>query len=194
MPDSPAFPCSILLLAGGRGQRVGGEDKGLLDWHGQPLISWLQQTVRGLTDDLIISCNRNQEHYAAFADQLVGDGNQDFAGPLAGIRAGLAVARHEQLLVLPCDAPLVDLALLEALLAKAGTQPVAVRRNGFWEPLFSVWPTAMASALETAWEAGERSPQRLLRSLEPVAVDCPADDPRLANLNTPQLLAAARQH
>ena len=158
MRDSPAFPCSILLLAGGRGQRVGGEDKGLLDWHGQPLISWLQQTVRGLTDDLIISCNRNQ------------------------------------LLVLPCDAPLVDLALLEALLAKAGTQPVAVRRKGFWEPLFSVWPTAMASALETAWEAGERSPQRLLRSLEPVAVDCPADDPRLANLNTPQLLAAARQH
>lgn len=194
MPDSPVFPCSILLLAGGRGQRVGGEDKGLLDWQGQPLISWLQRTVRGQTDDLIISCNRNQERYAAFADQLVGDGNQDFAGPLAGIRAGLVAARHEQLLVLPCDAPLVDLALLEALLAKAGTQPVVVRRNGFWEPLFSVWPTAIASALETAWEAGERSPQRLLRSLNPVALDCPADDPRLANLNTPQLLAAARQH
>ena len=80
------------------------------------------------------------------------------------------------------------------MLAKAGKQPVAVRRKGFWEPLFSVWPTAISPALETAWAAGERSPQRLLRSLEPVAIDCATDDPRLANLNTPQLLAAARQH
>lgn len=188
MTDHSAIPCSILLLAGGRGQRVGGQDKGLLDWHGRPLIAWLHEVVRPLSDDLIISCNRNDEGYRAYADRLVDDGNRDFAGPLAGIRAGLAVARHPQLLVLPCDAPRIDTALLEALLAQAGERPVAVRREGFWEPLFSLWPTALRETVEAAWQAGERSPQRLLAQLSPRALDCAADDPRLANLNTPSLL------
>ena len=88
------FQCSILLLAGGRGQRMGGQDKGLVRWQGQPLIAYAQRVTRPLTDDLIISCNRNHEQYTRLADQLVCDGNDDFAGPLAGIRAGLAVARH----------------------------------------------------------------------------------------------------
>ena len=52
---------------------MGGADKGLLDWHGKPLIAWLHEQVRPLSDDLIISCNRNQQRYAAFADQLVSD-------------------------------------------------------------------------------------------------------------------------
>ena len=63
---------------------MGGRDKGLLNWRGRPLIAWLHDLTKPLSDDLIISCNRNQERYAAFADQLVGDGNQDFAGPLPG--------------------------------------------------------------------------------------------------------------
>ncbi|MQT44675.1 NTP transferase domain-containing protein, partial [Pseudomonas sp. FSL R10-0765] len=88
------FQSSILLLAGGRGQRMGGQDKGLVPWRGQPLIAYVQQAARALTDDLIISCNRNHDRYAAYADQLVSDGNDDFDGPLAGIRAGLAAARH----------------------------------------------------------------------------------------------------
>ena len=116
MPVSnPLPPCSVLLLSGGRGQRMGGRDKGLLDWRGRPLIAWLHDLTRPLSDDLIISCNRNTEHYARYADQLVADHDQDFQGPLAGIRAGMAAARHEHMLVLPCDAPLVDRALIESL-------------------------------------------------------------------------------
>eukprot|EP01034_Spumella_vulgaris_P009301 gene9301-11812_t len=80
--NSSPLPCSILLLAGGRGQRMGGLDKGLLDWHGQPLIAHLHQLVRPLTDDLIISCNRNQAQYAPYGDQLVSDDSPDFPGPL----------------------------------------------------------------------------------------------------------------
>ncbi|MBP3363942.1 MAG: NTP transferase domain-containing protein, partial [Pseudomonas sp.] len=60
------FECSILLLAGGRGQRMGGQDKGLVTWQGQPLIEFAQRVARPLTDDLIISCNRNHAQYARF--------------------------------------------------------------------------------------------------------------------------------
>lgn len=192
MPASNASSCcSVLLLSGGRGQRMGGRDKGLLNWRGRPLIAWLHDLTRPLSDDLIISCNRNQEHYAPYADQLVADQEQDFQGPLAGIRAGMAAARHEQMLVLPCDAPLVDHALIESLLAQAGSQPVVIRQNDYWQPLFCLLPTRLRDGLEQAWQSGERSPQRWFGRLTPIAVDCPVQDSRLANLNTPDMLASS---
>ena len=189
--DSSPLPCSILLLAGGRGQRMGGQDKGLLDWQGEPLIAYLQRLTRPLTNDLIISCNRNHERYAAYADQLVSDDSPDFPGPLAGIRAGLTVARHTHLLILPCDVPQIDAQLLTALCATAQRNPllpVMVRHGDFWEPLICVIPTCLQTAVEQAWDAGERSPRKIFLQLGGVGLECPADDPRLANLNTPELL------
>ena len=189
MPTHPALPtCSVLILAGGRGQRMGGADKGLLDWQGRPLIAWLHELVRPLSDDLIISCNRNADRYAPYADRLVNDGDQDFQGPLAGIRAGLKAARHPWLLILPCDAPRLDRPLLQALLAEAGDKPAVLRQGDYLEPLFSLIPTQLATQLEQAWQTGERSPQRWLRNLAIRPVDCCPGDPRLANLNTPELL------
>jgi molybdopterin-guanine dinucleotide biosynthesis protein A len=185
------LPCSILLLAGGRGQRMGGQDKGLLDWHGLPLIAHLQRLARPLTDDLIISCNRNQAQYAPYADQLVSDDSPDFPGPLAGIRAGLAAARHEHLLILPCDVPHIDARLLADLRETAQRNPllpVMVRHGEFWEPLICIIPICLQAEVERAWHAGERSPRKILLQLGGVGLECPADDPRLANLNTPELL------
>ena len=106
MTDSTFQSCSILLLAGGRGQRMGGQDKGLLEWRGRPLIAWLHDVARPLTDELLLSCNRNHARYASYADRLVSDDEDGFPGPLAGIRAGLAAASHRWLLLLPCDTPL----------------------------------------------------------------------------------------
>jgi molybdopterin-guanine dinucleotide biosynthesis protein A len=192
MSSDPALPkVSILLLAGGRGQRMDGQDKGLLTWHGQPLIAHLHALTRPLTDDLIISCNRNAERYQDFADRVIEDAESDFPGPLAGIRAGLKLARHQQLLVLPCDSPCLDQPLLLALLSMAGECPVMLRQGEHWQPLFSLLPTHLSAAIEAAWQSGERSPQRVLRQLGAKALDCAPDDPRLANLNTPQLLSNA---
>ena len=193
IPNTPLLPCSILLLAGGRGQRMGGQDKGLVEWQGEPLIAHLQRKVRPLTDDLIISCNRNRERYAAYADQLVSDEEDDFPGPLAGILAGLEVARLPHLLVLPCDVPRIDAALLRDMRATAGQfpdKPLMLRHDDHWEPLLCVIPVALLPAFKNAWNAGERSPGRIMRSLGAAALQCPDNDPRLTNLNTPELLNA----
>ena len=192
-PNTPLPPCSILLLAGGRGQRMGGQDKGLVEWQGEALIAHLQRKVRPLTDDLIISCNRNRERYAAYADQLVSDEEEDFPGPLAGILAGLKAARLPHLLVLPCDVPRIDAALLHDMRATAGQfpdKPLMLRHDDHWEPLLCVIPVALLPAFETAWNAGERSPGRVMRNLGATALQCPDNDLRLANLNTPELLNA----
>ena len=189
-PDTLA-PCSILLLAGGQGQRMGGRDKGLIAWRGEPLIRHLQRLTRPLTDDLIISCNRNREQYAALADQVVQDDQSDFPGPYAGIRAGLAVARHEWLLVMPCDTPLLDLQLLQGLRQTAAAhpgKPVMVRQGEQWEPLLCCIPTIHRQVFEQHWQRGQRSPRQTMAELGAVALQCEAGDPRLANLNTPDLL------
>lgn len=198
MPASTALPpCSILLLAGGQGQRMGGRDKGLLDWQGKPLVATLHALLRPLTDDLIISCNRNQERYAAYADRLVEDADSGFPGPLAGIRAALPVARHDYLLVLPCDTPLLDAGLIHDLrdcAARHSERPVMVREGEHWQPLLCVIALKHAAVLEAAWQRGERSPRRALQPLDPVALQCPVGDRRLANLNTPELLSQINPH
>ncbi|SET20515.1 molybdenum cofactor guanylyltransferase MobA [Pseudomonas graminis] len=190
-PSDALPPCSILLLAGGQGRRMGGRDKGLIAWRDKPFIEHLHGLVRPLTDDLIVSCNRNREQYARYADKLVEDEQQDFPGPYAGIRAGLAVAKHGYLLVIPCDMPLLDRALLDGLRQTAAENPgapVMVRQGEQWEPLLCCIPTRHASVFEQHWQQGQRSPRRTLAELRAVGLQCEADDPRLANLNTPDLL------
>lgn len=190
-PPTPLAHCSILLLAGGRGQRMGGQDKGWVRWGEHALIEHVHYVARPLTDDLIISCNRNQTRYRALADQLVSDPADDFPGPLIGIIEALKIARHPNLLVLPCDAPRIDRQLLEHLCQHAGERPVMLRQDGYWQPLFSLLPTALLPHLQEQWQAGQRSVQRALRELNPVALDYPGDDPRLSNFNEPALLAGA---
>ena len=183
-------PCSILILAGGRGQRMGGRDNGLVDWQGEPLIAHVHRVVRPLSDDLVISCNRNQAAYRPYADRLVGDAEADFPGPLAGVIAGLRVARHGWVVVLACDAPLVDRELIEGLLrlAVTGNSAAMVRQGGFWQPMFSVLPKRVLPVLEQAWAAGERSLQKALLREAVQGLECAESDRRLSNFNSPDRL------
>lgn len=186
---APLEHCSILLLAGGRGQRMGGQDKGWVRWGERALIEHVQRVARPLTDDLIISCNRNQARYRALADQLISDPSDDFPGPLVGIIEALKIARHPYLLVLPCDAPRIDSQLLQHLYQHAGERPVMIRQDGYWQPLFSLLPTALLPHLQQQWQTGQRSVQRALRDQNPVALDYPTGDLRLSNFNELALLA-----
>ena len=189
MPNDPIFSnCSIALLAGGRGQRMGGQDKGWIMWQGHALIEHMHRVVRPLTDDLIISCNRNHERYQALADQQVSDPSQDFSGPLIGILSALQVARHPYLLVLPCDAPRIDQALLTQLYQQAGERPVLLKHQGHWQPLFSLIPCTQLNALQDLWNAGERSPKQAVLQLNPIAIHCADDEQRLANFNETSVL------
>lgn len=181
---------SILVLAGGRGQRMGGADKGLLPWRGRPLIAQLFETLRPLTDDLIISCNRNIETYRLYADRCVTDTTPDYPGPLAGICAGLDAARHDWLVALPCDGPQVGMPMIHALAARAQAEsvPVMLRCDGRWEPLYCAIPLACRSDIEQAWASGIRSPREALLQLGARALDVSGEDRMLLNLNTPQQL------
>ncbi|MGK9064155.1 molybdenum cofactor guanylyltransferase MobA [Stutzerimonas chloritidismutans] len=184
--------CSILILAGGQGSRMGGLDKGLVDWHGKPFVAWIHDVARPLTDELLISCNRNQDRYACFADRLVGDAEPGYPGPLAGIMAGLAASRGRWTLTLPCDSPRIDQSLLQQMYETAlltPRLPLMVRQSGRWQPLFCVIPTHLSAEIEAAWHAGERSNYRVLERLGAQALDLEPDDERLVNLNSADVMA-----
>lgn len=106
-----------LVLAGGRGTRMGGVDKGLQDFHGQPLALHALNRLRPQVGPLILSANRHLDAYAAFGVPVLPDADTEFAGPLAGMLAGLTHCTTPYLATVPCDAPLFPLDLVARLTA-----------------------------------------------------------------------------
>ncbi|MEH6570628.1 MAG: molybdenum cofactor guanylyltransferase MobA, partial [Halioglobus sp.] len=107
---------SALILAGGAGRRVGGQDKGLLPWHGKPLIEHVVARLKPQVDNLYISCNRNFEQYRHWADVLIPDTRENYQGPLAGIEAASPQIESEYLIVVACDTPVLPIDLVHRLI------------------------------------------------------------------------------
>lgn len=105
MPDAEQPRVAAVILAGGLGRRMGGVDKGLIEYRGRPLIEWALDTLSPQADPLVISANRNLERYAAYGHRVLPDTLPDFPGPLAGVLAALEAVRADWLLVTPCDTP-----------------------------------------------------------------------------------------
>ncbi|MEI6414721.1 MAG: molybdenum cofactor guanylyltransferase MobA [Pseudomonadota bacterium] len=126
-----------LILAGGQGARMGGLDKGWVEWQGRPLIEWAIERLTPQVDSLMISANRHLDRYQTLGHAVFPDASQNFQGPLAGIVAGLAASPTPALLVVPCDCPRFPLHLIEPLTASAAGRGIAVAHDGErLQPLF----------------------------------------------------------
>lgn len=103
----PKADIAGVILAGGRGRRMGGRDKGLLPVDGRPLIAHIIDAILPQVGSLMISANRNLESYRAFAFPVVADDQGKYLGPLAGMASAMQSASTPYLLSVPCDSPLV---------------------------------------------------------------------------------------
>jgi len=104
-----------LILAGGAGRRVGGRDKGLIDWQGKPLVAHVAERLRPQVGRLLISCNRNFTRYREFAETTAADSRRDFQGPLAGLEAASPLINSQLLVIVACDTPLLPEDLVQRL-------------------------------------------------------------------------------
>lgn len=157
-----------LILAGGRGTRMGGLDKGLQPLRSDALALHVARRIAPQTQVLLISANRNLDAYSAlgapFGARIVSDALEDFPGPLAGILAGLRAARTELLLCVPCDAPNVPLDLAKRLAdaldaAHADIATVVTRDEdgrSSLHPVFALLRTTLADDLAAFLARGER--------------------------------------
>lgn len=176
-----------LVLAGGQGQRMGGQDKGLLNLGDRPLVAHVLARLRPQVADVIISANRHHERYAGFGVRVVSDALADYPGPLAGILAGLREASTPWLLVVPCDSPFIPDDLAATLLA-ASTDPEAIRMvhtpDGD-QPVFALIPCALAGSLADFLAAGERRILAWYANHGLCRVEY-ADEDAFMNVNTPE--------
>ncbi len=177
-----------LVLAGGRATRMGGEDKGLLEVAGRPMIAYVIDALRPQVARILVNANRNTERYARFGVPVLGDRLAGFQGPLAGMASGMAAADTEFVLTVPCDSPLVpdDLAgrLIDALEASGAF--IAVAHDGRrQQPVFALLRTELLSDLKEYLASGERKIDRWFRLHRIVEADFSDRTQAFLNVNTP---------
>jgi molybdenum cofactor guanylyltransferase len=190
-----------LLLAGGRGMRMGGVDKGLQMLHGEPLALHVMRRLAPQTATILISANRNAQRYeelgAPFRASVIADTLPDFPGPLAGLLAGLRAAHTPFVLTAACDTPdfPADLAerlatQLEASHAEVATVTTTnAEGNTSIHPVFALVSTSLADDLEGFLQAGERRVRTWYARHKTVEVAFP-DERTFYNINSLQELAA----
>ena len=179
-----------LILAGGRGQRLGGVDKGLQPWRGTPLVDHALARLVPQVREVLVSANRNAADYAARGVRVLADASDDFPGPLAGVLAGLRAASTPWLAVVPCDSPRLPVDLFARLAAGVGDASGAVVLRERLEPVCCLLSTALADDLERYLADGGRKVEGwVAQHAVPVKFDRPEDAEAFANVNTPEDLA-----
>lgn len=186
-----------LILAGGQGSRMGGCDKGLILFEGKPLFLHALERLQPQVGKLIINANRNTEIYAGFDYPVVADvpnaQQEAFAGPLAGLLAGLRACTTDWLATVPCDSPAFPADLVACLSDAASANPCAhlivARTPVQTHPVFMLVHRDMQQQLAAFLDSGERKLGFWQKQNGAVMVEFP-DEAAFANLNTPDELAA----
>ncbi len=152
-----------VILAGGKGRRMGGLDKGLVELDGRPLIAHVIDRLRPQVGALLINANRNTEEYRRFGFLVTEDELEDYQGPLAGFAAALRSADTDYILTVPCDGPFFPENLAKRLLSalKDNKAELAVAHDGErMQPVYALIPRALSPSLTEFLNRGERKIDR----------------------------------
>lgn len=194
LPHTTAI--TAVILAGGEGRRMGGQDKGLVPFRGRPLIAHVIERLHPQVTTLLISANRSAQRYREFGYPVVADTLPDFPGPLAGILAALEQSRSELLLAVPCDTPLLPADLVARLATALAAQRAEIAipiAGGQLHAAFLLMRREVMDDLRDYLSDGERKVQLWLARHRTVHVDFSDAAAAFTNLNTVEELQALEQ-
>lgn len=185
-----------LVLAGGRAQRMGGIDKGLIPFKGIPLIESALERLKPQVHTILINANRNHSIYSSYGYPVLADEDDSFSGPLAGFVAGLKACKTPYLLTVPCDSPLFPLDLANQLVDSLKTNQVKIgyassqdTAGKIWaQPVFCLMHKDLLGSLKIFLESGERKIDRWFAQENACNVLF-ANEKAFTNANTPEELA-----
>ena len=189
------MPTLGVLLAGGRGARLGGEHpKALVPCGGRTLFARALETLEPLCDEVVVVAPAGMELPVARARRV--DDPPGARGPLPALLAGFSAGAFDQAVVMAVDMPLVTAAALRELAALRGEAlAVMTAPGGVWQPLAAWYVSGARAPLAAAHDAGERSVIAACRALAPAIVDdaararVPDGEGFEWNVNTPEDLA-----
>jgi molybdenum cofactor guanylyltransferase len=179
---------SLCILAGGKGRRFGGQDKGLIEYKGIPLVEHLIEEFCRYTDDIIISANRNLGRYKKYKRAVVTDSTQEFAGPLAGTVAACTSSKNDWLFIVACDQPDINHTLANNMLtlAKSSNSNLIVTNDGYRnQPLPMLLHTSLQNTIENFLNSRERK-VGLWQTQQNAIVLKTDRHKRSININTPE--------
>ena len=184
----PPHDLTALILAGGAGSRLGGQDKGLVPLAGKPLIEHVLPRLQPHVAHVLISANRNQQTYRDYATAVLPDAPDlpEEGGPFVGIATGLRAAPTPWVVVAPCDTPALPLdfvvRLAGALRREAGPLVAVAVTEGQRHPICMLLHRALSADLDAALLQGERQVKRWQDKVG--ALEVGFDDPAaFENLN-----------
>lgn len=186
---------SVLILCGGSSRRMGGEDKGLLDFNGKPMILYSIEELSRHFSDILVSANNNIDRYQALGHQVIQDSIDD-AGPLGGIYSALQKTDKSRLLVTTCDTPLIDVEIAQRLIQSNSETDadIHVAHDGkhmqMLHALLNLENTCLKTSLAQYLDK-DRSVKGWYRQLKVVEVDCSDLAGHFSNINTPEDLVKA---
>lgn len=178
---------SGVILAGGLGRRMGNVDKGLQLLHGKPLALHVIDRLLPQVDELLLNANRHKAQYAMFGHRVIPDLIPDFAGPLAGLHAGLSTANHPLVVTAPCDSPFLPGNLVARLLAgmTASHAELAIAcSGGQLHPVFCLCRRSLLPQLDKFLLSGERKFSLWFDLQAGVEVDFSDTPEAFQNINT----------
>ena len=184
---------SAIILSGGRATRMNGLDKGLVQLQQKPLIAHVIARLKPQVDEIFINANREIAQYQVFGLPVLKDENEEFIGPLAGFSLGLQHAKHDYVLTVPCDSPLLPLDLVQRLMAallEHGADIVVASSDSNAHPVFCLMRKTMLPSLLAYIESGERRVSAWQKSQQYIEVDFSDCNDAFTNLNTFDNLAA----
>jgi molybdopterin-guanine dinucleotide biosynthesis protein A len=186
-----------LILAGGRAQRMGGIDKGLIPFHGKALIESAISRLKPQVSTILINANRSITKYSHYSYPVLMDETPDFSGPLAGFSVGLKHCKTPYLLTSPCDSPLLPTDLAKKMAAQLEARDLELvfasskEADGkIWsQPVFCLMKSSLKDSLDAFLSKGDLKIDRWFKELRSGTVIF--ENPQaFANVNTPEELAA----
>ena len=150
---------TAVILAGGKGRRMDGKDKGLVELANRPLIEYVIDAIKPQVETIMLNANRNQEQYSRYGYPVVSDTLIDYQGPLAGFICAMKRSTTSHIVTLPCDGPFVPGDLVERLISSLNdnSAEIAVAHDGErMQPVYSLIPVALSDSLDAFLESGER--------------------------------------
>lgn len=177
-----------VILAGGQGSRMGGLDKGLIEWQGRPLIEHLIAAFQTQLSSLVINANRNQAIYQSYGFPVISDQAPDYKGPLAGLAAAMHMVETPYILTIPCDsfylAPDFVARMLHVLNTSKANLVVAHDGEQL-QPTYALVPVALLPSLEAFLTRGERQLRAWYQQQRMATVNCSDIAIMFQNINTP---------